>query len=115
MSDETPKVSSWTERGRLRTFGSAVVDQARKTGGVLALRGGEIHLPRVFGFCRGVERALEILGAAVNARLPTGRKLFLLGEIIHNPWVNEYFETCGSFHRNNATNRRSLSHRKIVR
>ena len=61
----------------------------------MSLPGGQILLPGVFGFCRGVERALEMLEAAVNSRRSRGVRLFLLGEVIHNPWVNKYFEDKG--------------------
>jgi len=52
-------------------------------------------LPEVLGFCRGVERALEMLDRAVTRCAETDRRVFLLGEIIHNPWVNEYFRRQG--------------------
>ena len=75
---------------RLRAFRSELVDRVRKSGGVLDLPGGQIALPKVFGFCRGVERALEMLDDALAS--PRGRhvRVFLLGQIIHNPWVNDY-------------------------
>jgi len=79
----------------VRTFGSLVVDSVRESSNVLELPGGRILLPKVFGFCRGVERALEMLAAAVNSHRRRGTRLFLLGEIIHNPWVNRYFEARG--------------------
>ncbi len=72
-----------------------MVDRARRGGNVLELPGGQILVPRVFGFCRGVERALEMLDAAVRSHREQGRKLILLGQIIHNPWVNEYFRKRG--------------------
>lgn len=74
-------------------FRSPIVDQMRSRCHVLELPGGRLVLPRVFGFCRGVEHALEMLEQACNE--PTGGRLFLLGQIIHNPWVNRYFEARG--------------------
>jgi 4-hydroxy-3-methylbut-2-enyl diphosphate reductase len=56
---------------------------------------GQLVLPRVFGLCRGVVRALEMLEAAVASRGKKGQRLFLLGQIIHNPWVNDYFRAKG--------------------
>ncbi|HUT61180.1 MAG TPA: 4-hydroxy-3-methylbut-2-enyl diphosphate reductase [Phycisphaerae bacterium] len=78
-----------------KTFRSAVVDRVRASGGVWELPGGQILLPRVFGFCRGVTRALAMLERAVADKARTGKRLFLLGQIIHNPWVNDHFRACG--------------------
>jgi 4-hydroxy-3-methylbut-2-enyl diphosphate reductase len=47
----------------------------------------EIVIPRHFGFCYGVENAIEIAFRTV-AENP-GKRIFLLGEMIHNPQVNE--------------------------
>ncbi len=80
---------------RLRPFASELVDRIRASGNVWNLPGGQLELPGVFGFCRGVEHALAMLTQAVADRAAAGRKLHLLGEIIHNPWVNEYFKQRG--------------------
>jgi len=78
--------------GALDNFSSELVDRCRQSGGVLALAGGRIVLPAVFGFCRGVKRALAMLDQEVSRHAQQGGRLFLLGEIIHNPWVNAYFQ-----------------------
>jgi len=78
--------------GALDNFSSELVDRCRQSGGVLALPGGRIVLPEVFGFCRGVKRALAMLDQEVSRHARQGGRLFLLGEIIHNPWVNDYFQ-----------------------
>ncbi|MDY6913291.1 MAG: 4-hydroxy-3-methylbut-2-enyl diphosphate reductase [Planctomycetota bacterium] len=85
------RIEPTTETARLESFSSCVVDRLRAAGGVWSLRSGEILLPRVFGFCRGVKRALAMLEQAVGDRRRPGERLVLLGEIIHNPWVNEFF------------------------
>src|SRR4051812_11875849 len=46
-----------------------------------------LHLAREFGFCYGVDRAVDYAYQAV-ARFPE-RNVFLTGEIIHNPHVND--------------------------
>lgn len=71
------------------------MNHIRAAGGVWELPQGQILLPKVFGFCRGVERALEMLGQGVSEHAPAGKRLFLLGQIIHNPWVNRHFEARG--------------------
>ncbi|MFP4053880.1 MAG: hypothetical protein ACLFV7_08465 [Phycisphaerae bacterium] len=80
---------------RLECFRSEVVDRVRESGSVWTLPGGELRLPRVFGFCRGVERALAGLEQAVGHPPAEGGKLVLLGEVIHNPWVNDFFHDRG--------------------
>jgi len=80
---------------RRAIFCSSVVERLRAAGNVWNLPGGQLLLPRAFGFCRGVERALAMLQQAVQAAGKTHKKLFLLGQIIHNPWVNQRFEAAG--------------------
>lgn len=46
----------------------------------------EIILARHFGFCYGVENAIEIAFRAVTEN--PGKRIFLLSEMIHNPQVN---------------------------
>lgn len=47
----------------------------------------ELIIPRHFGFCYGVENAIEIAFRTVSEN--PGKRIFLLGEMIHNPQVNE--------------------------
>lgn len=79
----------------MRIFGSDMVDRLRGAGNVWRLPGGQILLPRVCGFCSGVMRAMAMLDRAVTAEAGKGTRFFLLGQIIHNPWVNEHFQSCG--------------------
>lgn len=53
----------------------------------------KIVLPRHFGFCFGVENAIEIAYRAV-AENP-GKRLWLLSQMIHNPEVNADLESQG--------------------
>ena len=46
-----------------------------------------IYLARHFGFCYGVENAIEIAFRTVDEN--PGKRIFLLSEMIHNPKVNE--------------------------
>lgn len=86
----TPSAGS-REATEMDSFDSPVVNRVRSSGGVWELAGGQLLVPRVFGFCRGVRRALVMLDQAVRAHRGKGQRLFLLGQIIHNPWVNTYF------------------------
>lgn len=47
----------------------------------------QIFLARHFGFCYGVENAIEIAFRTIEENL--GKRIFLLSEMIHNPQVNE--------------------------
>ena len=53
---------------------------------VLELGSLQIILARHFGFCYGVENAIEIAFRAVEEN--PGKRIFLLSEMIHNPGVN---------------------------
>ncbi|GJQ63066.1 MAG: 4-hydroxy-3-methylbut-2-enyl diphosphate reductase [Melioribacteraceae bacterium] len=46
-----------------------------------------VYLARHFGFCYGVENAIEIAYKAVDEN--PGKRVFLISEMIHNPGVNE--------------------------
>jgi 4-hydroxy-3-methylbut-2-enyl diphosphate reductase len=52
-----------------------------------------LYLAREFGFCYGVDRAVDYAYQA-RARFP-GRNVFLTGEIIHNPHVNDRLRAAG--------------------
>lgn len=52
-----------------------------------------VHLAREFGFCYGVDRAVDY-AYQTRERFPT-RPVYLTGEIIHNPHVNEKLRTKG--------------------
>lgn len=53
----------------------------------------EVILARHFGFCYGVENAIEIAFRAVSEN--PGKRIFLLSEMIHNPGVNADLEALG--------------------
>jgi len=46
----------------------------------------QIFLARHFGFCYGVENAIEISFKTIEEN--KGKRIFLLSEMIHNPQVN---------------------------
>ena len=46
----------------------------------------QIFLARHFGFCYGVENAIEIAFTTIEEN--PGKRIFLLSEMIHNPQVN---------------------------
>ena len=74
-------------------YHSAIVDEVRADG--FAPRAGRltIHLAREFGFCYGVDRAVDY-AYQTRERFPD-RSVFLTGEIIHNPHVNDRLRAQG--------------------
>jgi 4-hydroxy-3-methylbut-2-enyl diphosphate reductase len=76
-----------------QNYDSGVVDRLREFG--YRARAGEmtLKLAREFGFCYGVERAVEY-AYETRQQFPD-RRVFLSGEIIHNPDVNGRLERMG--------------------
>jgi 4-hydroxy-3-methylbut-2-enyl diphosphate reductase len=74
-------------------YDSKLVDEVRAND--FAFRSGRltIHLAHEFGFCYGVDRAVDYAYQA-RRRFP-GRNVFLTGEIIHNPHVNDRLREAG--------------------
>ena len=75
-------------------YRSQLVDRIRAGGGVIHADGLTIKLAKEFGFCYGVERAIDLAYAARNY-FPPPKRIFLLGEIIHNPEVNDQIRGMG--------------------
>jgi 4-hydroxy-3-methylbut-2-enyl diphosphate reductase len=74
-------------------YHSAVVDVLRANGYRLSVGPFTFRLAREFGFCYGVDRAVDY---AYEARIKfPDRRLFLAGEIIHNPHVNQKLQGMG--------------------
>ncbi|MEP6676860.1 MAG: 4-hydroxy-3-methylbut-2-enyl diphosphate reductase [Ferruginibacter sp.] len=53
----------------------------------------QIYLARHFGFCYGVENAIDIAFRTIEEN--EGKRIFLLSEMIHNPQVNEDLQARG--------------------
>ncbi len=70
-----------------------LVDLLRAQEYVLAAGDVTIRLAREFGFCYGVERAVEY-AYQTRKKFPD-RRIFLAGEIIHNPHVNAKLAAMG--------------------
>ena len=74
-------------------YDSAVIDEVRANGFRFDSGRLTVHLAREFGFCYGVDRAVDYAYQA-RRRFP-GRNVFLTGEIIHNPHVNDRLREAG--------------------
>ncbi|MBQ3240548.1 MAG: 4-hydroxy-3-methylbut-2-enyl diphosphate reductase [Akkermansia sp.] len=83
-------------REDVQRYRSELVDRISEDGGVLELPGLHLRLASAFGFCDGVKRAIEI--AYATCRMFPDRRIWLIGEIIHNPEVNARLDEMGLRH-----------------
>src|SRR2546428_13570314 len=74
-------------------YHSAIVDRIKADAFTYRTGRLTIHLAREFGFCYGVDRAVDY-AYQTRERFPD-RRVFLTGEIIHNPHVNEKLRAMG--------------------
>ncbi|MCU0752596.1 MAG: 4-hydroxy-3-methylbut-2-enyl diphosphate reductase [Akkermansiaceae bacterium] len=74
-------------------FHSSIVENLRDRGGRVTLGNTTLLLAEQFGFCYGVERAIDL--AYASRRVFPDQRIFLIGEIIHNPDVNLHLREMG--------------------
>ncbi|NGO40432.1 4-hydroxy-3-methylbut-2-enyl diphosphate reductase [Limisphaera ngatamarikiensis] len=74
-------------------YRSELVERIRARGHEISAGGLTVKLARQFGFCYGVERAIDLAYAA--RKVFPDRPLYILGEIIHNPEVNDQIRAMG--------------------
>ena len=89
----TPEVMEAVQSQVESHYRSALVEMARYSGRPLVLGDVTVRLAKAFGFCYGVERAIDL--AYASAKVFAGRRIFLLGEMIHNPEVNAQLRELG--------------------
>jgi len=86
----TPEVMERVQAEVANHYQSSIVEKVRADGGTLAIGNTTIQLAKQFGFCYGVERAIDL--AYASRRVFPDNRIFLIGEIIHNPEVNRQLE-----------------------
>lgn len=86
----TPEVMERVEAEVADHYRSSIVEKLRTAGGELTIQNTTIRLAKQFGFCYGVERAIDL--AYASRRVFPDSRVFLIGEIIHNPEVNRQLE-----------------------
>ncbi|MGJ8677713.1 MAG: 4-hydroxy-3-methylbut-2-enyl diphosphate reductase [Akkermansiaceae bacterium] len=74
-------------------YRSSVVEKLRASGGEITFGNTTIRLAKQFGFCYGVERAIDL--AYATRKVFQEQRIFLIGEIIHNPDVNKQLRDMG--------------------
>src|SRR5438034_7798786 len=88
-----PDIMSAVQAQVLSHYRSELVERIRAEGHILSAGNLTVKLAKEFGFCYGVERAIDLAYAARRAY--PERRIFLLGEIIHNPEVNDQIRRMG--------------------
>src|SRR6202167_3453010 len=92
-----PDIMEAVQAQVLSHYRSELVERIRANGGILSSGDLTVKLAKEFGFCYGVERAIDLAYAArkyfsdVSPHTP----IYLLGEIIHNPEVNDQIRAMG--------------------
>jgi len=88
-----PDVMAAVQAQVLSHYRSSLVERIRGNGYVLAACDLTVRLAKEFGFCYGVERAIDLAYAA--RQVFPDQPLYILGEIIHNPEVNDQIRAMG--------------------
>src|SRR5438477_6090157 len=90
-----PEIMEAVQAQVLSHYRSELVDRIRANGHILSADGLlTVKLAKEFGFCYGVERAIDLAYAARKV-FPAEKPIYLLGEIIHNPEVNDQIRNMG--------------------
>src|SRR5262245_10533821 len=90
-----PDIMEAVQAQVLSHYRSELVDRIRANGHVLSADGLlTVRLAKEFGFCYGVTRAIDLAYAARKV-FPASKPIYLLGEIIHNPEVNDQIRNMG--------------------
>src|SRR5437773_9253866 len=88
-----PDIMTAVQAQVLSHYRSEVVERIRANGHVLSAGDLTIKLAKEFGFCYGVERAIDLAYAA--RKVFPDQPIYILGEIIHNPEVNDQIRDMG--------------------
>jgi len=89
----TPEVMELVQAEVASHYQSSIVQKLHSNGGSLTIGTTTVRLAQQFGFCYGVERAIDL--AYASRRVFPDNRIFLIGEIIHNPEVNRQLEEMG--------------------
>ncbi len=88
-----PDIMAAVQAQVLSHYRSDVVDRIRANGHILSAGDLTSRLAKEFGFCYGVERAIDLAYAA--RKVFPDQPIYILGEIIHNPEVNDQIRAMG--------------------
>src|SRR5215468_1648584 len=88
-----PDIMAAVQAQVLSHYRSDLVERIRANGHILSAGDLTIKLAKEFGFCYGVERAFDLAYAA--RKVFPDQPIYILGEIIHNPEVNDQIRAMG--------------------
>ncbi len=89
-----PDIMAAVQAQVLSHYRSEMVERIRANGHVVHVPGNlTVKLAKEFGFCYGVERAIDLAYASRKAY--PDKPIYILGEIIHNPDVNDQIRSMG--------------------
>src|SRR2546428_10134244 len=88
-----PDIMAAVQAQVLSHYRSDLVERIRASGHILSAGDLTIKLAKEFGFCYGVERAIDLAYAA--RKVFPDQPIYILGEIIHNPEVNDQIRAMG--------------------
>src|SRR5436190_20713800 len=90
-----PDIMEAVQAQVLSHYRSELIDRIRAHGGILSADGRvTIKLAKEFGFCYGVERAIDLAYAARKC-FPPSKPIYLLGDIILHPEVDDQIRNMG--------------------
>ena len=95
-----------------QSYYSPLIEKVRAAGFSLKTGRLDLHLAKEFGFCYGVERAVEY-AYETRARFPD-RRIFLTNEIIHNPRVNAELQGMGVKILTDDASRSEITEKDVV-
>lgn len=108
----SPGLKGIVQRQLDQSYHSPLIEKIRGAGFFLRMGCLEIHLAKEFGFCYGVERAVEF-AYETRARFPD-RRIFLTNEIIHNPRVNAELQGMGVRILTDKASRSDITEKDVV-
>ena len=76
-----------------RDYRSEIVDKVRENGNILEADGLTVRLADEFGFCYGVDRAVDY-AFQTREKFPD-RRIYITGDMIHNPSMNDRLREMG--------------------
>src|SRR2546429_2170657 len=89
----TPDVMAAVQQQVESHYRSDIVEKIRRAGGIISVGDTTVRLAKQFVFCYRVEPSIDLAYAARNVF--KHRRLFIVGEIIHNPELHHQVASLG--------------------